>query len=624
MKEYIDYLADIDPREVYRSHASSSNFRNYLNLESDISVRNEFTTDNYYAFRPSERIPRKYKGIIKSCINAYNTVGIIKNVIDLMGDFASQGITINHKNKRIQNFYRRWWKQVNGEERSERFLNILYRTGNVIITREVGKLTKKERSDMSKAYKNVVPVGYKYHSPLAVNVIGGASALFTGNVRYKLKISDDLREAVDKNDDHLSKLSDTLKRNIKEDSIILDPENTLVFHYKKDDWQLWAHPMIYAILDDIKMFEKMKLGDMAAMDGAISNIRLWTLGDLEQRIFPKKEAFDKLNEVLSSSTGNGVIDIVWGPELKFTESASQVHHFLGEEKYRPVLNSIYIGLGISSSLLGVNSGGGFTNNFISLKTLIDRLEYGRSLLRKFWEHEIALVQKAMGFPNPAVLHFDTMLQSNETAEKNLLVQLADRNIISYETIRDRLGEMNDIEDARIEKEFTQREKERKPEKADPFHKPESQLNPEQKGRQFNTPDKTKRKQKEVKPKTSPTTDKNIKDVTSLAWGMNTYKKISDVVQGVMTSYFEKPNLRSFTRSEFKDFEDTKYLVLCTCDLFDEITEEEILHKLENLTSNTKAMNVLNDNREKFLTYSQREPNTEEDRFIAINSFLSLV
>ena len=64
-------------------------------------------------------------------------------------------------------------------------------------------------------------------------------------------------------------------------------------YYKKDDWMLWSNPMIYAILDDIMMLEKMKLADIAALDGAISNIRLWKLGSLEEKILPTKATSDE-------------------------------------------------------------------------------------------------------------------------------------------------------------------------------------------------------------------------------------------------------------------------------------------------------------------------------------------
>ena len=134
------------------------------------------------------------------------------------------------------------------------------------------------------------------------------------------------------------------------------------------------------------------------------------------------------------------MDLVWGPELKFTESQSQVYKFLGGDKYQPVLTSIYAGLGIPPTLTGASSGGGYSNNFVSLKTLIERLEYGREVLSQFWRHEIKIVQKAMGFRLPAEIHFDSIILSDEAAQKKLLMDLADRDIISQETLLERFRE----------------------------------------------------------------------------------------------------------------------------------------------------------------------------------------
>ena len=64
------------------------------------------------------------------------------------------------------------------------------------------------------------------------------------------------------------------------------------------------------------------------------------MGDLEHKIIPTKAAINKLRDILASNVGGGTMDLVWGPELKFTESQSQVYKFLGTEKYQPVLTSI--------------------------------------------------------------------------------------------------------------------------------------------------------------------------------------------------------------------------------------------------------------------------------------------
>ena len=71
----------------------------------------------------------------------------------------------------------------------------------------------------------------------------------------------------------------------------LDPNKMIVHHYKKDDWQTWAYPMIYSIMDDITVLEKLKLADMAALDGAIANIRIFKLGNLEHKIAPTKQCW---------------------------------------------------------------------------------------------------------------------------------------------------------------------------------------------------------------------------------------------------------------------------------------------------------------------------------------------
>jgi hypothetical protein len=132
-------------------------------------------------------------------------------------------------------------------------------------------------------------------------------------------------------------------------------------------------------MDDITVVEKLKLADMAALDGAISNIRIFKLGNLEHKIIPTKAATSKLAQILGNNVGGGTMDIIWGPDIEMIESNTNVHQFLGEAKYIPHMNNVYAGLGIPPTLTGTFSSGGTTNNFISLKTLTQRLQYGRDV-----------------------------------------------------------------------------------------------------------------------------------------------------------------------------------------------------------------------------------------------------
>ena len=93
-----------------------ANRSTYLDIEPDRSVRPSFNRADYDAFRPGEAVPYRQKRIMAACGTAYDKVGIIRNVIDLMSDFASQGLVLVHPNKQIEKFYRKWFRQVKGYE----------------------------------------------------------------------------------------------------------------------------------------------------------------------------------------------------------------------------------------------------------------------------------------------------------------------------------------------------------------------------------------------------------------------------------------------------------------------------------------------------------------------------
>lgn len=651
---------------VMRTGASH---RSFLDIEDRISVRTPFQREDYYRFRDGERPPTEDKKIIQSCMSAYENVGIIKNIIDLMGDFGSQGISLVHTNKNEQKFYRRWWELVDGSERSERFLNTIFRCGNVIINRRFAKLTRGVQKQITRGEEDVIitkenvsrrriPFVYNFFNPMTIEVDNAPASLFLGNQSYKIKISQKLKKL--KGTPQLKGLPKELQEAITngDDYLNLDPDNTLAYHYKKDDWQVWAHPMVNAILDDITMLEKMKLADMSALDGAISNIRVWTLGDLEHKILPTKASITKLRDVLASNVGGGTMDLVWGPEIHFTESNTQIYKFLGTEKYQPVLNSIYAGLGIPPTLTGITGqSGGYTNNFISLKTLIERLEYGREMLRQFWGHEIRLVQKAMKFNTPAKIHFEHMILSDEAAEKNLLIQLADRDIISSQTLQERFGEISDIESSRLKSERSSRNSSRVPPKAGPYHNPHIEddfnkiaLNKDQitidqvtdlkpkptpkeenpapettnptdtktndsetpdGGRPLNKKDTKPRKQRTPKPRSKPGV------ASILLWSTNAQKTISHIITPAILDHYKKTSMRALTKAESDQAEKLKFTILLGLEPFEEIDQATVLKICESQPS-LKDFNVLESVNElvaDFISKNSKNPSLEEMRQI---------
>ncbi len=483
----------------------------------------------------------------------------------------------------------------------------MYRTGQVFVYKSYAQITPEIKTyirslasdiklEVPKVSNNTVPWRYNFLNPLNLDMKDGNISLFLGVKNYELTANtffDNFKDGgVPK------RMLETMPPNVRKaitegkKKVPLEEDRLSTFFYKKDDWQQWAHPLTYAILDDIIMLEKMRLADLSALDGAISNIRLWTLGNLDHKILPNKAAINKLRNILASNVGGGTMELVWGPELSYTESNSQVYKFLGSEKYQSVLNSIYAGLGVPPTLTGMaNNGGGFTNNFISLKTLVERLQYGRDQLKKFWEAEVEFIRKSMGFRKPPHITFDQMSLSDESSEKNLLIQLADRDIISHETVLERFKEVPSVEKMRLQREGKDRDKDKLPDKASPFHNANHQKDLEKLDKQADINEKKQDKPSpEVKDNGRPPLKKDDgprkkrvetpKSTPGLAdlvvWASDTFDFVSDTINKAYLGSVNKKNLRQLTKSEVCDLEKLKVQVTANLEVMKDVDANAVL------------------------------------------------
>ena len=667
----------------------------YSNLDGLTGSRPGFTRTDYDYFRPDEAVPKKLKAILAKAEDIYQRVGLVKNVIDLMGDFATQGIRFSHRNKRIERFYRRWFKKINGKDRSERFLNNLYKSGNVVIDRRTAKISLKVTDklyqslgasdylisdiDMVPVDKREIPWRYTFIDPIFVDIVSGALSSFVDNKTYELQLPGNLRSQINspKTDAEKQILAGLPKEIIEaaksQRGYPLDPNKTLVFHYKKDDWQAWAYPMIYAIMDDLTVVEKLKLADMAALDGAVSNIRIFKLGNLEHKIAPTKAATAKLAQILGNNTGGGTMDLIWGPDIELLESNSNVHQFLGEGKYIPHMNAVYAGLGIPPTLTGTFGAAGTTNNFISLKTLTQRLQYGRDVLIRFWENEIMLVQKAMGFKYPAKIEFDRMDLSDENSEKALLIQLADRNLISDELLQTKFGFDPDMEKSRLNRETRERKSDRMARKSGPWHDPQLEnglkkialqsgtVTPSQVGLELEKKKSGEKTALELKtppappvasptklandsqeslpqvpgqgrPKMSKDTEKRKTKVfkpqtgaSIMIWASKAQDKINEIINPVLLEFYNKKNLRSLSSVEFQEAEETRTKILFGLQPMSKIDSESITSAFSNIdTSATHNALAEYKNWLKSIEQSLDQSLSVDDQKQAKASFYSLV
>lgn len=692
----IDYFKD---GENFSAQGSYGGYlgRRFDNFEGNISVKSDYNRSDYEWFR-AKTLHANAIEQMSIAQKAYEKVGMVRNIMDMMAEFCAQGVRIEHVNPKKERFLQEWFEYVGGPIITERMAHMLYRLGAAPIQAAYGTISLPTENKMSaqaqlgdveyeplKIEKKSIPLKYTFIPPWNIEIIGGDLSLFIGKPFYAVKIpstlSSSLKNANKIQDDKLKQeLKDTMSKirmysNKAGSYIYLDPDKFDIYFYKKDDWQAWATPIISCIIDDLMLLEKMKLADASALDGAISNIRHWTVGIIDpsnpsNSIIPTKTGINKIRQILSMSVGGGTMDLVTGPEVAFKESSTQVHKFLGTEKYESTLNAIYDGLGIPPPLRGSGGSANATNNYVSLKTLVERLQYGRSILIAFWNKQLSIIQKALGHKVAGKIVFDNMILSDESAEKKLLIELIDRDLVSPDAVQRFFGFNPLLENAKINRTHKKKASGVSPPKASPFHNPQQdfehkksliqngditpsevgiELKPRKPGEKprvdklaeqkaANTALKQKGKKKAKKttngrPKSVTETSKrkkkpNFRPQTGkgyhnlVLWANEAFNIVTENLSPVILETFGKKNFRQLTVAEFKEAEDFKFSTFAQLQPLSQVTNTSIYAALQcnrrNIADVLDYYEVLKND---FISSNNREMTTEEMRQLFILAYV---
>jgi len=149
------------------------------------------------------------------------------------------------------------------------------------------------------------------------------------------------------------------------------------------------------------------------------------------------------------------------------------------QKYESVDRDILRGVGIPDMLIGGTGGGNFSSGFLGVRTLLERLEEGRGTVIRWLMKELQLLTETLGIRKLPTIRFGKMSLRDEKAEKQLIIQLLDRNIISIEAVLECFGEDFEIELQRMRDEETIRENTGLLQKHSPYVDPINDLDVEE-------------------------------------------------------------------------------------------------------------------------------------------------
>jgi len=241
------------------------------------------------------------------------------------------------------------------------------------------------------------------------------------------------------------------------------------------------------------------------------------------------------------------------------------------------------------------------------------------------------------------------------------LDLADRDIISHETLLERFREIPSIERVRVRREERERVSDTDaPKKAGPYHNPHhrediakiamtkdvldsnqyledlglpaSNIDPQtqvqipkdkpsqpsqESGRPPFSRDLSPRKQRRVLPKSGEPTAATL-------WGIEAQEKIAEIMTPIACSHFGKKDARALSKSEVDDLEYLKLCIFTGLEPLVEVTPEIIQKVLRlNTKPSTAFDSLVVSKQEAFNTTRQRKPNIAEMRYIYASAYTEM-
>jgi len=227
------------------------------------------------------------------CQKAYYNFAQFRNVIDLMTEFSVSNLYFQGGTKKSRDFFDVFFNKINLWNFQDRFFREYYRSGNVFVYRFDGKISPEYVSKLTQVLnrgplddsKIRLPVRYVIINPVDIQFASGSTYL-TGSYykvlseyelsRLKNIVTEEDQEIFDSFDAETQKLIKSSK--IGSLRIILNPERFRAVFYKKQDYEPFAVPMGYPVLEDINFKAELKKMDMAIARTMQQAILLVTMG----------------------------------------------------------------------------------------------------------------------------------------------------------------------------------------------------------------------------------------------------------------------------------------------------------------------------------------------------------
>lgn len=396
---------------------------------------------------------------IELCQKAYANVAIFRNAVDIMSEFANAEIYLEGGSQKAKDFFAKWMKYTRMWNVKDQYFREYYRSGNVFFYKINAKFEIDDFQKILETYasydgssyntdiklynyptnydvKNLIPVQYILLNPFYLTTNHTSS---WHQVVYQKILSEyELERLRSPKNDHDKMVFDSLDKETQDKitngqwardglKIQINPTNIIYSFYKKQDYEPFAVPFGFAVLDDINFKMEMKKIDQAICRTIENVILLITMGTEPSKGGINHKNIKAMQSLLSNQSVGRVLVADYTTKAEFI--IPDMNKVLGYEKYKIVNEDIKEGL--QNILIGSEK---FANTTVKAQVFFERLKEARkAFLNDFLQPEMELIFRNLGFKGKCpIAKFEEVSIKDETQFNRVVTRMMELGILPPE------------------------------------------------------------------------------------------------------------------------------------------------------------------------------------------------
>jgi len=379
---------------------------------------------------------------IELCQKAYANVPIFRNTVDMMSEFANADVYLEGGSATSRSFFEKLFDKIKIWDLKDQYFREYYRSGNIFLYRVDAKFKLDDYKKFSETISegplaNKFPIKYIVLNPF--EIVAKRSSVFNTKDGAYAKILSEFdieRLANPKNEDDreiFESLDPEVQEKIKnnshfKDGLMINLKNEKISYsfYKKQDYEPFAIPFGYPVLEDINAKLEMKKMDQAIMRTVENVILMITMGAEPDKGGINPQNVSAMQKLFQNESVGRVLVSDYTTKADFI--IPDINKVVGPAKYEVINKDIKEGL--QNIILNDDK---YNGAEMKARVFLDRLKEAReAFLQDFLQPELKRIAQDLGFRSCPKAKFKDIDLRDEVQLMRVATRLMELGILTAE------------------------------------------------------------------------------------------------------------------------------------------------------------------------------------------------